>query len=257
MKSIEILTSAKNELSLQLESIANQFNTEVGSGLVETFSEIQFPVDVRFNSRGYRSGYVTITIPAVDGSEYKEIGTVGFSDRYHWVLDESRIETQVTLSYYTTGMDFQTSFEPTRLKVLGELAWFINNNRQRVIDVWNEIRVRYDEIIKPINNEIGEIERSIQQIKETERLTLRERFYSDLNTQSGVTFNKNLFLSVRSGYEPRITNLRVVKFSPSGKTADIEFTGSSGTTYTETIRVKNLDEFFSFYITEITEVLSA
>ena len=224
------------ELELQSQAIQKQRGQ-----LRETFMQ-----DLTNHFQKYFRGVVSedITIACTSSGIYfykknqegtydKEIFSVYLKENYYI---EGEKYTEAQLSYYTTYAD--SDWELSRLENLGRVAQLMRNFKQDVISAANTISQSYiDELDRlQLWKKQDEIERKIAEVRK-EIAALRDlQNRETLFSEDGLAIEA--YIQFKYNYTARVSKLKLVDASKSGKKATAVFTYAHGG---HTSREENVD----------------
>lgn len=168
----------------------------------------------------------------------REIFQIYLRENYMMKERSENTYREAELSYYTTSTN--SDFELQRLENLGKVAMFVRNFKHEIVRQANELAKIYDaelamekffERESEIEKQIGELRNEIRTIKKGEKRTA-------LFSEEGVSFEKGSHIQLKFNYTPKVSKIKLVDVSKSGKKATAVFTFAHGD---HTSREENVD----------------
>jgi hypothetical protein len=158
-----------------------------------------------------------------EGSDWmKEIFSIDFRETYSFKEDTDRF-SNASLSYYTTSTN--SDFELIRLENLGRVAGMFRNSKQELVNKANEIALKYKKELneKGFAKDRYALESLLRdtngKISVIKRLQKRDELFNQ-----GLSFEKGRYVKLKSDFEPKISSLKLLDVSKSGKRANVEYT---------------------------------
>jgi hypothetical protein len=143
----------------------------------------------------------------------KQLFTINFYERY-------KEDARLKLSYYTTNT--QSEFELNRLISLGKIAQIVKSNSERIMrditDIKKSDLERENELYAIQNT----YEKRISEYRKAE-LENRKVEVELLLRGEGVVFEKEVWFEFKRNYTNRITSIKILEVSKSGKTCAVEY----------------------------------
>ncbi len=173
-----------------------------------------------------------------EDSREKEIFQIYLREDYSRRTVEGNAYRGIDLSYYTTSTN--SDFELQRLENLGRVAMLVRNFKEEVLRQANELAKIYDAELKmeKFYEREGEVEKQIKAFRDEIRTIQKEEKKVALFSEEGLTFEKSISVRLKFNYEPRISKLKLIDVSKSGKKATAVFTFAHGD---HTSREENVD----------------
>jgi hypothetical protein len=168
----------------------------------------------------------------------KEIFQIYLREDYSRRTLEGNAYRGIELSYYTTSTN--SDFELQRLENLGRVAMLVRNFKEEVLRQANELAKIYDaelEMEKFYERE-SEVEKQMRAFRDEIRTIQKEEKRVALFSEEGLSFEKGISVRLKFNYEPRVSKLKLIDVSKSGKKATAVFTFSHGE---HTSREENVD----------------
>ncbi|CAB4125307.1 hypothetical protein UFOVP54_106 [uncultured Caudovirales phage] len=148
-----------------------------------------------------------------DAGDNKQLFTINFYERYK---EDARLE----LSYYTTST--QSEFELNRLISLGKVAQLIKSNSERIMrdiaDIRNSDKERENELYAIQST----YEKKIAEYRKAELEDRKVQIELQLRGE-GVQFVGPIYFLLKRNYDPRITSIKILEVSKSGKTCTVQY----------------------------------
>ena len=210
---IEELTNAISESKSVQDQIKEVWYEGSREFLNNVFGNLMTP-DIKLTGRG---DYWRLF--SKKGDEWYEFLSINFNQK-DWrkgeLLDEIR-----TSVYGTSSAD---DSELDRLILLGEFGKVLKEEKQDILDGWNEQRNIVSSKLKPIFNECHEIERELDALKSE----LKEIGFDEAHKRAkteGITFDKptTIWLTQDSSVT-KVTHFQITGASKSGLTVDLKIT---------------------------------
>jgi len=148
-----------------------------------------------------------------DKDDNKQLFSIHFYERYS---EDTRLE----LSYYTTST--QSEFELNRLISLGKIAQILKSNSERIMRDITDIRKSDLERENELYAIQSEYEKRISEYRKAE-LENRKVEVELLLRGDGVIFEKEVWFGFKRNYTNRITAIKILEVSKSGKTCTVEY----------------------------------
>lgn len=150
--------------------------------------------------------------------DVKQLFTINFYERYR---EDARLE----LSYYTTGT--QSEFELNRLISLGKIAQIVKSNSERIMrditDISKSDLERENELYAIQNT----YEKKIAEYRKAELEDRKVQITLQLKSD-GVQFVGPIYFYLKRNYDPRITSIKILEVSKSGKTCTVQYVTAGG-----------------------------
>ena len=144
----------------------------------------------------------------------------------------------IELSYYTTGAG--SEFELIRLENLGRVATVVKGMSNEILEKINVLAIDFNNEIKEkqFYKQISELESQISTLRSQIREIEKEEAKAKIFSEEGISFEKGISVRMKFNYEPRVSKLKLIDVSKSGKKATAVFTFSHGE---HTSREENVD----------------
>jgi hypothetical protein len=186
------------------------------------------------------NNYIYFEMKDEDREYMKEIFSISFRETYEFKEESVRF-SNASISYYTTSTN--SDFELIRLENLGRVASVFRNTKKELIDRANEIAAKYKKELneKGFAKERYALESLVrdtnQKIKEIKKQQKKDEVFGE-----GLTFEKGMYVKFKFNYKPRISKLKLIDVSKSGKKATAVFTFAQGgaTSREENVNVDNI-----------------
>jgi hypothetical protein len=130
----------------------------------------------------------------------------------------------IELSYYTTSTN--SDFELERLEALGKVAYVVRKCKKEILEKANALAEVYSAIIKAeqFYKKEDELGVQIRGFRGEIRNIKREERKKALFSEEGLVFEVPTLIQLKYNYTPRVTNIKLVDVSKSGKKATAVFT---------------------------------
>jgi len=173
-----------------------------------------------------------------EGTYEKELFTVYLKEDYFTREGREQMYKGCEISYYTTSTN--SDFELERLTNLGRVAQLLRNFKDEIVNKANELGKIYEAELKMENSfeRESELEKQIKVFRDEIRTIEREEKKQALLSEEGLTFEKGAYVRMKFNFEPRISKLKLIDISKSGKKATAVFTFAHGD---HTSREENVD----------------
>jgi hypothetical protein len=171
----------------------------------------------------------------------KELFSIYLRERYS---EEGKKYSGVDLSYYTTSTKGENTWELKRLQLLGRVAEILEDQQGLIVDTANEVASKFKEEVSEVYGKMGVVGNSIRDLNNQIREIQNQIKKIELFSEEGLTFEKPISVNLKSNYSPRISKLRLIDISTSGKTATAIFTFSNSDHTSREERV-NIDKVIS------------
>ena len=192
------------------------------------------------------------------GTYHKEIFTIYLKENHYNKLEEGAYK-DVQLNYYTTYAD--SEFELRRLELLGKVAGFVRKSKDLILVDTNKLHREFTEIIREGNyfQTQGVLDGQISKLKADIKSVEREEIESKIFSEEGIKFSGEVYVRLKFNYEPRISSIKLIDISKSGKkaTAVFEFAHGEHTSREENINVEKVIDQVSFYYNKFIQETSA
>jgi DNA-binding protein H-NS len=155
-----------------------------------------------------------------EGTYDKEIFSVYLKETYSM---EGKKYSDAQLSYYTTYAD--SDWELHRLENLGRVAQLMRNFKDQVVAAANTISGEYIAELEKSQSykRESEVDKQIREFRDEIHTLKREGKKKTLFSEEGLTFENPTYIQMKYGFEPRITKLKLIDVSKSGKKATAVF----------------------------------
>lgn len=143
----------------------------------------------------------------------KEVFSIYFYERY-------KEERKLELSYYTTST--QSEFEVERLISLGKVARILRDNSWIILKEIAEVK----KLDLERENELYRIQDGYEKEKRSYQKANDERRKTEIELSlrgEGVQFVGPIYFHLKRNYDPRITSIKILEVSKSGKTCTVQY----------------------------------
>ena len=169
-----------------------------------------------------RNNYIYFEMKDEDRDWMKEIFSIDFRETYSFKEDTDRF-SNASLSYYTTSTN--SDFELIRLENLGRVAGMFRNSKQELVNKANEIALKYKKELNEkgfakdryaLESLLRDTNGKIREIKKQQK---KDELFGE-----GLTFEKGMQVQLKFNFTPKISKIKLIDVSKSGKKATAEFT---------------------------------
>jgi hypothetical protein len=243
MTKLETLELGIQNLDLQIAELRSkeyEIEERMEREFQDTFSKYFDSILSEEVSIRTSSNYIYFEMKDEDRDWMKEVFSISFRETYEFKEESVRF-SNASISYYTTSTN--SDFELIRLENLGRVASVFRNTKKELIDRANEIAAKYKKELnkKGFAKERYALENLVrdtnQKIKEIKKQQKKDEVFGE-----GLTFEKGMYVKFKFNYEPRISKLKLIDVSKSGKKATAVFTFAQGgaTSREENVNVDNI-----------------
>lgn len=173
-----------------------------------------------------------------EGTYEKELFSIYLSETYFSKKEQKEMYRGCELSYYTTSTN--SDWELQRLENLGRVANLIRNFKDEIVRQANELgKIYYAELeMEKFFERESEVEKQIRELRNEISTLKKEEKKQALFSEEGLTFEKGTSIQMKFNFTPRISKLKLIDVSKSGKKATAVFTYAHGD---HTSREENVD----------------
>jgi len=225
MTKLETLELGIQNLDLQIAELRSkeyEIEGRMEKEFQDTFSKYFDTILSEEVSVRIRSNYIYFEMKDEDRDWMKEIFSIDFRETYSFKEGTDRF-SNASLSYYTTSTN--SDFELIRLENLGRVAGMFRNFKQELVNKANEIALKYKKELneKGFAKERYALESLLrdtnEKIREIKKQQKAEQLFGE-----GLSFEEGRYVKLKSNFEPKISSLKLVDVSKSGKRANVEYT---------------------------------
>ena len=168
----------------------------------------------------------------------REIFQIYLKENYMMKERSENAYRDIELSYYTTSSN--SDFELQRLENLGRVAMLLRNFKDKVLDQANELAKIYDAelAMEKFFEREDEVGKQIKAFRDEISTLKKEESKKALFSEEGLSFEKGISVRMKFNYQPRVSKLKLIDVSKSGKKATAVFTYAHGD---HTSREENVD----------------
>jgi hypothetical protein len=168
----------------------------------------------------------------------REIFQIYLRENYMMQERATNAYRDAQLSYYTTSTN--SDFELQRLENLGRVAMLVRNFKDKVLDQANELAKIYDAelAMEKFFERESEVGKQIKAFRDEISTLKKEESKKALFSEEGLSFEKGISVRMKFNYQPRVSKLKLIDVSKSGKKATAVFTYAHGD---HTSREENVD----------------
>jgi hypothetical protein len=218
MTSITTLQLELDQLAAKRADIVNQEQEAITNSILPFFSDFSPEIEIEV-TRG--SVYFRMDHPSYNYK--KELFNLYL--REGWSLDEDgKKYTGIDLSYYTTSTKGIDAWELLRLQMLGKVAEIVHAFHDRILDRINNDSMRFKGAMNEVYKEIQEVQSFIGELRTIEYSKIKDELRKDLISGKVLGFEKNIDIRFKFNYTARISDIKIINVSKSGKTADVVYT---------------------------------
>jgi hypothetical protein len=173
-----------------------------------------------------------------EGTYQKELFSIYLRETYFSREGREQMYRGCELSYYTTSTN--SDFELERLENLGRVANLLRNFKDEIVNKANELGRIYEAELtmeKCFERE-SEVEKQIKAFREEISTLKKEEKKVALFSEEGLSFEKEAYIRLKFNYTARVSKLKLIDVSKSGKKATAVFTYAHGD---HTSREENVD----------------
>lgn len=218
MTSITALQFELDQLAITRADIVKRELEALTNSIVPFFSEFTPEVDIEVTKS---SVYFRMDHP--EYSYKKELFSLYLRENWNF-MGEEKCYTGIDLSYYTTSTKGVDSWELKRLQMLGKVAEIVHDHHDRILDRVNNDSLRFKDEFKEVYKNIKEIQSAIGELKVIENEKVKSELKKALVSGNVVKFEKNVDIQFKFNYTARISDVKIINVSKSGKTADAVYT---------------------------------
>jgi prefoldin subunit 5 len=251
---IESLQEQKNAVQTARYEVEEAFEKRIQEYFKKTFLDVVEEDVVIESSRGA----VYFKRMNEQGTYNKEIFTIYLRENHYDKLKEGAYK-DVQLNYYTTYAD--SEFELRRLELLGKVAKFVRESKDVILVDMNELHREFAKIIEEGNycKAKGVLDDQISKLRADIKDIEKEEIASKIFSEEGIKFSEGVYVRLKFNYEPRISSIKLIDASKSGKkaTAVFEFAHGEHTSREENINVEKIIDQVTFYYNKFIQQTSA
>lgn len=255
MTRVTILQGQRDQVAVQLEKLNDdlrEIRLRENAGLIGVLAPFfkTFPEEIYIAVK--REGvYFTMYHP--DYSYRKDLFNLYFKESWK---DKDPAYLGLDVSYYTTGVNDQNTWELERLVYLGELAAIVRVCSKDMLNKMNEVAESFKAEYKDVYTQIDEVGKTERAINDDILKLKREKVQQDL-INGGVTFAKEVYIEMKRNYTIKTSFIKLEEISKSGKTARAVFKYAhlENTWYTE--ENINVVKIFDQVLSHINNIVPA
>jgi hypothetical protein len=233
-KKIEVLLEEKQKISSQRYACRERFEKALTRGFSKYFrGTVSEDIRIECTQTG-----IYFKKMNEEGSYEKELFSIYLRENYFSKEKREEMFRGCELSYYTTSTN--SDFELERLENLGRVATFVRKDKQGILDKANELAKIYDAelAMEKFYERESEVEKQIRVFRDEISTLKREESKKALFSEEGLSFEKGISVRMKFNYEPRVSKIKLIDVSKSGKKATAVFTFAHGI---HTSREENVD----------------
>lgn len=218
MTSIATLQLELDQLAAKRADVVNRELEALTNSILPFFSEFTPEVDIEVTKS---SVYFRMDHP--EYSYKKELFSLYLRENWNF-MGEEKCYTGIDLSYYTTSTKGVDAWELKRLQMLGKVAEIVHDHHDRILDRVNNDSLRFKDEFREVYKNIQEIQSAIGELKVIENEKVKSELKKALVSGNVVKFEKNVDIQFKFNYTARISDVKIINVSKSGKTADAIYT---------------------------------
>lgn len=229
MTKLETLELGIQNLDLQIAELRSkeyEIEERMEKEFQDTFSKYFDSVLSEEVSVRTRGNYIYFEMKDEDRDWITEIFSISFRETYEFKEESVRF-SNASISYYTTSTN--SDFELIRLHNLGRVATALRVGKEGILERANKIAAKYKKELneKGFQKERFALENLVkdtnQKIREIKKQQKKDEVFGE-----GLTFEKGMYVRLKFNYEPRISKLKLIDVSKSGKKATAVYTFAQG-----------------------------
>jgi len=250
---IKSLKERQQEIYTSKYEVEDSYNKKVQEYFQELFSGVVEDVIIE-------SSRSTILFKRLnqEGTYNKELFTVYLKENFAYKEDEDTFK-DVYLNYYTTYAD--SDYELSRLELLGKVAGFIKNSKDSILVNTNKLSKELNQILKEkaYYKSITEFDKQILKLRSNISEIEKEEIASKIFSEEGIQFSKGISIGLKFNYTPKVTSIKLIDVSKSGKkaTAVFEFAHGKHTSREENVNVEKVISQINFCYKDIVQSVLA
>lgn len=167
------------------------------------------------------SVYFKMTHP--DYSYKKELFNLYLRDNWN---EDGRVFRGIDLSYYTTSTKGVDAWELKRLQMLGTIAGIIHEKHDEIVDAANAAVIPFKEEYDRVYDQMNLIGQAIRELDDKISAIKKEESKVALFSDEGLAIECHMQL--KYNFTPRISKIKLINVSKSGKKATAVFTYAHG-----------------------------
>jgi hypothetical protein len=215
---IETLQNQKQSISSQRYACRERFEKALTRGFSRYFRGI-VSEDIRIECTQTGIYFKKMN---EEGSYEKELFSIYLRETYFSTEKREQMFRDCELSYYTTSTN--SNWELERLTNLGRVAQVLKDSKDEIVNQANELGEIYDaefemekfyERESLVEKQISELKNEIRTIKKEEK---KQALFSE-----GLTFEKAVYIQLKSNFTARVKNIKLIDVAKSGLTATAVF----------------------------------
>jgi hypothetical protein len=153
-------------------------------------------------------------------------------------------EKVISTSFYSTNTNGE--FELNRMVVIGKVGQMLLDNKNVIIEGWNELNKKYSSEIKENNDEVYALEKELKELKLSLREIEKEEVYNKLS--EGVHFKMDDFVTLNLNNTESKYIVYVKLLSTKNKSVVVKYIGHKDEDFTTaTVRTMHLEKFIIRY----------
>ena len=153
-------------------------------------------------------------------------------------------EKVISTSFYSTNTNGE--FELNRMVVIGKVGQMLLDNKNVIIEGWNELNKKYSSEIKENNDEVYTLEKELKELKLSLREIEKEEVYNKLS--EGVHFKMDDFVTLNLNNTESKYIVYVKLLSTKNKSVVVKYIGHKDEDFTTaTVRTMHLEKFIIRY----------
>jgi hypothetical protein len=153
-------------------------------------------------------------------------------------------EKVISTSFYSTNTNGE--FELNRMVVIGKVGQMLLDNKNVIIEGWNELNKKYSSEIKENNDEVYALEKELKELKLSLREIEKEEVYNKLS--EGVHFKMDDFVTLNLNNTESKYIVYVKLLSTKNKSVVVKYIGHRDEDFTTaTVRTMHLEKFIIRY----------
>jgi hypothetical protein len=153
-------------------------------------------------------------------------------------------EKVISTSFYSTNTNGE--FELNRMVVIGKVGQMLLDNKNVIIEGWNELNKKYISEIKENNDEVYALEKELRELKLSLREVEKEEMYNILS--EGVHFKMDDFVTLDINNKESRYLSYIKLLSTKNKSVVVKYIGHRDEDFTTaTVRLMHLEKFIIRY----------
>ena len=215
---VTVLEEQRGVLETKRGEIYLREEQAIADTILPFFNQFQPEVHIEVNR-----GSVYFKMDHPDTNYKKELFSIYLRENWDFETKGKKFKG-IDLSYYTTSTKGVDKWELRRLQLLGAVAEIILEQQERIIARVNHTSSLFVEEFNEVFTELQELGSRLGEARVIENNLLLAEIKKQLMSSEGITFAKQVNVKFKFNYEARITSLRLINVSKSGKTADAIYT---------------------------------